>query len=398
MERAVYHLATQLGRQGHSVTLFTRPRIHERSFPGEVVELPYQTFDVGAHGRVLDRTLNYPGFVRRVGEVVAERVRRGAVDVLDAQGMAALGYLRRRRGDATLRAPVVLNPQGMEEHKTRGLKRLALTLLRRWSLESAQLADRVVATDEVLIDEIPRYLGVARSKVVLLRNGVDLEEIAEVTPKDAQAVIAKALPTLGEAAPVLLSVGRLERYKGFSDVLEALTVLHSSGRLPAAWAWVVLGDGALRSEMQARIAAVDAAVSGTGALGPHIHFAGWVRDLPLLHAYYARAHVFVHATHYEGSSIVTLEAMAHALPVVATRAGGIPDKVQDGVNGYLVEPKDVGALTEAIARLVCDEPGRRAFGVQSRARVEQWFSWDKIACETAALYEELVGQAAAQGR
>jgi glycogen(starch) synthase len=120
-----------------------------------------------------------------------------------------------------------------------------------------------------------------------------------------------------------------------------------------------------------------------------------VRDLPLLHAYYARAHDFVHATHYEGSSIVTLEAMAHSLPVVATGAGGIPDKVQDGVNGYLVEPKDVAGLTEAIARLVADEPGRQAFGVQSRARVEQWFSWDKIARETTALYEDLLRQAAA---
>jgi glycosyltransferase involved in cell wall biosynthesis len=141
--------------------------------------------------------------------------------------------------------------------------------------------------------------------------------------------------------------------------------------------------------MQARIAAVDATAGGAGALAPHIHFAGWVRDLPLLHAYYARAHAFVHATHYEGSSIVTLEAMAHALPVVATAAGGIPDKVQDGVNGYLVEPRDVGGLTEALARLVGDEPGRRAFGVQSRARVEQLFSWDKIARGTVALYETL---------
>ena len=389
MERAVYHLATQLHRQGHSVTLFTRPRIHERPFPGEVVEVPYQTLAAGAHGGVVDRTLNYPGFARRVGKVVAERVRREAIDVLDAQGMAVLGYLRQRQRDPTLRAPVVVNPQGMEEHKTRGVKRLALTLLRRWSRETARLADRVVATDEVLIDEIPRYLGVPPGRVVLLRNGVDLDEIAEVTPKDAVEVIAEALPALGAADPVLLSVGRLERYKGFGDVLEALIELHAAGRLPPDWAWVILGDGSLRREMQTRIAAVDAAGSGRGALGSHVHFAGWVRDLPLLHAYYERAHVFVHATHYEGSSIVTLEAMAHALPVVATRAGGIPDKVQDGVNGYLVEPKDVNGLAQAIARLVGDAAGRREFGARSRARVEQLFSWSKIARETVALYEEL---------
>ena len=53
--------------------------------------------------------------------------------------------------------------------------------------------------------------------------------------------------------------------------------------------------------------------------------------------------VFVHPTRYEGSSLVTLEAMAHRRPVIATRAGGLPDKVHPGVNGWLVEPNDEAA-------------------------------------------------------
>jgi glycosyltransferase involved in cell wall biosynthesis len=384
MERAVYHLATQLGRLGHAVTLFTRPRLHDRPFPGEVLEVPYQRWRVGVHGSVLDRTLNYPAFAARLGEAVAERVRAGALDVLDAQGMAALGYLRLRSRDATLRAPVVLNPQGMEEHKTRGLKRLALTPLRRMSLEAARLADRIVSTDDVLTPEIPRYLGVDPGKVVLLRNGVDLGEIEAVTPRDVRACVGERLPRLGDAAPVLVSVGRLERYKGFMDVLDALIQLQRAGRLPAGWAWVLLGDGSLRSEMEARIAAEDA------ALAEHVHFAGWVRDLPLLHACYARADVFVHATHYEGSSIVTIEAMAHGLPVVATRAGGIPDKVEEGVNGFLVEPHDVAGLAGGLARVCNDAALRREMGARSRARVEDLFDWAKIARSTVAVYEELL--------
>src|SRR4029434_7250375 len=70
---------------------------------------------------------------------------------------------------------------------------------------------------------------------------------------------------------------------------------------------------------------------------PRVHLLGRV-DETLLHALYARADLFVHATHDEGSSLVTLEAMAHGLPVVATRAGGIPDKVTDRETGRLVEP------------------------------------------------------------
>jgi glycosyltransferase involved in cell wall biosynthesis len=391
MERAVYHLATQLRKLGHAVTLFTRPRLHERPFPGEIVEVPYARWSLGPHGGVLDRSVHYPPFARRVGALLAERVRRGQIDVVDAQGMAVLGYLRERGRQPGLRAPVVLNPQGMEEHKTRGLKRLALTLLRRLSRETAALADRVVATDDVLVEEIPRYLGVEPGKVVLLRNGVDLEEIAAVTPPDAARVVAQRLPGLGEAQPLLISVGRLERYKGFADALEALARVHAAGRLPATWAWVILGDGTLRREMEQRIAAFDAGRGrGTDRLAAHVHFAGWVRELPLLHAYYQRADVFLHATHYEGSSIVTLEAMAHALPVVATRAGGIPDKVKDGVHGRLVLPQDVAGLAAAIADLAANPLRRREMGDRCRARVEQLFDWATIARGAVQVYEQLL--------
>lgn len=400
MERAVYHLATQLGKLGHAVTLFTRPRIHAKVFPGEVVEIPYRRWRVGRHGSVLDRTLNYPAFARRVGAVVAERVRVGAIDVIDAQGMVALGYLRLRCRDGRLRAPVVLNPQGMEEHKTSGLKRLALSPLRHLSRETARLADRIVSTDCVLTPEIPQYLGVDPRKVVLLPNGVDLEETDAVTPNNAPGFVAERLPRLGDADPVLVSVGRLERYKGFMDVLEALVELHRAARLPSRWTWVILGDGSLRPEMERRIRAEDGQRSrragGTvDALADHVHFVGWVRDLAMLHACYARSDVFVHATHYEGSSIVTLEAMAHSLPVVATRAGGIPDKVKEGVNGILVEPHDVRGLAEGIERLAGDGVMRRQMGACSRARVEELFSWARIAQATVGVYEELLYQARA---
>jgi glycosyltransferase involved in cell wall biosynthesis len=226
---------------------------------------------------------------------------------------------------------------------------------------------------------------------VVLPNGVDLLEIDAATPADPRRAVAELLPGLGGASPVFVSVGRVERYKGFGDVLEALIRLHAGGRLPPGWAWVVIGEGAEKAMLKDRIAAVDAA---GGALGPHIHFAGWVRGNAELHAYYARADVFVHATHYEGSSIVTLEAMAHALPVAATRAGGIPDKVTSGENGFLVEPGDVSGLTDALAVLAADPSLRQRMGRAGRTRVERSFSWDGIAERTIAVYEEMLREAA----
>jgi glycosyltransferase involved in cell wall biosynthesis len=109
----------------------------------------------------------------------------------------------------------------------------------------------------------------------------------------------------------------------------------------------------------------------------------------VLHALYRRADVFVHATRYEGSSLVTLEAMAHGLPVVATRAGGIPDKVVDGETGRLVEPGDVDALAAAVNDVVMDAGAREAMGRRGRERVAARFSWPEVAARTVALYEEL---------
>jgi len=384
MERAVYLLAKHLQARGVETVLVTRPPTREGVFPGRVVTVPYGGAG-GGHGRVLSRTVHYPAFAARVGETVAAMVRAGEVDVVDAQGLTALGYGRRRRRDATLRAPLVMNPQGLEEHKARGLKRLALTRLRRLSREAARLADRVVATDEVTRAEVPRYLGVDPARVVVLPNGVDLDEIAASTPADPRALAESALPALRGADPVFLSVGRLEGYKGFEDAAAALAALHAEGRLGASWAWVIVGEGPGAARLRGGLAP---------AVAPHVHFAGRVDDARL-HALYERADLFVHPTHYEGSSLVTLEAMAHGRAVVATRAGGIPDKVKDGVTGLLVAPSDRAGLASAIHALAGDGGRRAAMGRAGRRCVAEAFAWSVLIDRTLALYEELCSQARA---
>jgi glycogen(starch) synthase len=381
LERAVYDLARYLLACGVEPVLFTRPASESGRFPCEVVEVRYGGLRAGAHGRVLDRSLHYPAFAMRMGEAVAERVRTGELDVVHAQGLSALGYARLRRRDASLRAPLIMNPQGMEEHKTTGLKRLALTRLRRLSREAARLSDRVIATDSASVDEVRRHLGVPPEKIAVLPNGIDPEQARAETPAAARRIVREALPDLESATPLLLSVGRLEAYKGFGDVLEALVRLHERNALPSRWAWVVVGDGPLARSLRRR----------ARPLGAHVHLMGRVPE-PLLQALYERADVFVHATRYEGSSLVTLEAMAHSLPVVATRAGGIPDKVSDGEHGRLVEPGDVAALAAAIAQLAGDNGLRRRFGERARQRALAEFAWPTLAARTIALYEELLGE------
>ena len=390
LERAVFHLAKHLRAQGVETVLLTRPATREGEFPGEVVTVPYGRGD-SAHGRILDRTLRYPRFSMRLGEAVAARVRAGRVDVVHAQGLTALGYGRARRRDPSLSAPLVMNPQGMEEHKATGLKRLALFRVRALSREAARLSDRVIATDESTRGEVPRHLGVDASRVVVLPNGIDPAELEAATPRDPDRVVREALPAVAGAFPIFLSVGRIEAYKGLDDALQALDHLHRAGDLPVRWAWVVVGEGRDRDRLTRRVMGRELLARSRGGRGiaSHVHWAGRVGER-LLHALYASADVFVHPTRYEGSSLVTLEAMAHGLPVVATRAGGIPDKVSDGESGRLVEPGDVPALARGLAELAQDAALREAMGSRGRRRALEEFGWPALAARTVALYEELL--------
>lgn len=376
MERAVYSLAKHLRAKGVDVTLFTRPGKNPEAFPGHVVPVKYQRFHLGPHGRVLDRTFNYPTFSTLMGKEVASRVRAGQIDIVDAQGLTALGYGRERQKDRGLKAPLVMNPQGMEEHHVRGFKALALSHLKRLSREAAQLADCVIATDEATKGDVPRLLDVDPARVRVIPNGVDLEEIDALTPHDAMPFTFEVLPWMSMRQPLFLSVGRLESYKGFADSLEALK--RAAPSLPPDWGWLVVGEGPLRSSLRA----------AASAISDHVRFTGRVGE-QALHAFYAASDIFLHPTHFEGSSLVTLEAMAHGLPVIATRAGGIPDKVKDGVNGFLVNPGDTDALSKAIRSLANARSEMARMKAETKHMLDP-FLWPRIAERVISEYERLI--------
>ena len=112
---------------------------------------------------------------------------------------------------------------------------------------------------------------------------------------------------------VLLSVGRLERNKGFI-IWRVHWAACGNGR---DWHWVIAGTGPYRRT-------IEEAIQHAG-IERRVQWLGRIEDREL-HAWYEAADLFVHPTVYQGSSLVTLEAMTHRRPVVASRAGGLPDE------------------------------------------------------------------------
>ena len=243
--------------------------------------------------------------------------------------------------------------------------------LNRWT---ARLDDRVVAVCELARKIEVKEAGVSPGKVVTIYNGVDVERFVAL---DTQAAVrvrrAWGIPV---NAPLLGSVGRLHPQKGQADLLIALARVRE--RVPAV-RLLLVGTGELRADLEAQARSL--------GLGEAVTFAGLRPDVPEI---LSALDVFVLPSLWEGMPNVVLEAMAAALPVVATAVGGTPEAVVDGVTGLLVPPRDPEPLARAIERLLCDPTLGRKMGQAGRARVDRYFSIGQTVRQTQELYETLL--------
>ena len=100
--------------------------------------------------------------------------------------------------------------------------------------------------------------------------------------------------------------------------------------------------------------------------------------------------VAVSSSAFEGSPLAVMEYMESARPIVATRVGGVPDLIEDGVHGLLAEPGDAAGLAAAIRRMLADREGARRMGEAARERRRREFTVDLMVRRLEALYERLV--------
>jgi glycosyltransferase involved in cell wall biosynthesis len=328
---------------------------------------------------ILGRQINYPWYTWQLGRMVAAAARRGEYDVVHAQGLCAAGYGWIRRRDPLLaRLPFIANPHGLEEYRTPDARKwLAYAPFRALYSYGTRAADRAIATDACTKDDLPRYLGVDPRRVVVIPSAIDVDECMAWT-SDGQRAAMRARFGLDQADLAFLSVSRLERNKGYHILAEALARLR--GRLPPRWRWLLVGQGKERQALEQQARAL--------GIAEHVVFAGTLDDTEL-HSLYEEIDLVVHPTLYEGSSLVTLEALIHKKPIVASAAGGIPDKVFDGRNGYLTRPGDVGDLVTKIGMALDARASWPAWGDQSVRIVRTTFDWPVVARRTLEEYERM---------
>lgn len=173
--------------------------------------------------------------------------------------------------------------------------------------------------------------------------------------------------------PVVFATGRLNKEKGFHQLIEAMAFCERPAHL------VIAGEGHERGALERR---------AQGVSGPHrITFTGWLTAGELTSWYEEAALVAVPSMWPEPFGIVGLEAMAAARPVVAYASGGIGEWLVDEQTGLLVEPGDIRALGKALQRLLLAPEERARMGEAAARRVAETFSLPAHVTRVLALYE-----------
>lgn len=231
-----------------------------------------------------------------------------------------------------------------------------------------EYADRVIAVSAEMKEDIIKTYQVPSEKVVVIYNGIDLEQYHPVKSRDY-------LDEQGINYPYLLFVGRISRQKGIIQLLEAMEELEGINLVLCASS---PDTPELENEVREKVEA-----------NPRIKWINEMISKDKVIQLYSHATAFVCPSIYEPFGIINLEAMACQAPVIASRVGGIKEVVLDGETGLLVSPGDSKELAAKI-KFVLDNPELVAkFKEKGRSRVERYFSWESIAKRTVEMYEQL---------
>ena len=239
-----------------------------------------------------------------------------------------------------------------------------------------RLADCVLVNAEVIKERLVAE-GYNGAKIEVIKNGIDLSRFARRN-EDCKVRLEFGLPP---AAPLVVVLARLSRFKGIEYFLQAAAIV--AKRFDEARFLVVgdlIYDPAYRSELKRQAVRL--------GLGKRVIFTGFRLDVPEV---LSEASISVLPCHSaEGLSNSLLESMAVGLPVVATTVGGNPEVVDEGRTGILVPPREAEALAQAISLLLANPEKARRFGAAGRERVARHFSLDRMAQDTEALYMKLL--------
>jgi glycosyltransferase involved in cell wall biosynthesis len=275
---------------------------------------------------------------------------------------------------ALARTPVRTMTRHYSDYHTR--------IQKRWHVRLDQLCTalchRVIAVSEHTAEVMRGEEGAPAGRVRVILNGIDFERVRLSTPKAPQALRRQFAPN-GEF--LLLQVARLHPEKGHEHLFRALAAIRARAARPVRL--LVAGSGSFEAEYRRQVREL--------GVEEMVVFTGFRRDIPDL---MAAADVLVLPSVAEAFGLVLAEALYLGTPVVASRVGGIPEIVRDGVDGLLVPPGSPEALAQALLEVSQDEGLRQRLAGAGRERMIETFRFEPMMRRYEALYQEMLVETA----
>ena len=308
----------------------------------------------------------YPGGIVRLARFLREQ----RIDILHTHLFepSVIGLL----GGVLARTPIRVMTRHYSDYHTR--------INKKWHVRFDRLCTRlchdVIAVSQHTADHMIEAEQAPREKIHAVLNGIDFDR---ATPSGADAVARVRREFDAEDAYLLAIIARLHPEKGHHYLFRALPEIRRRVNRPVRL--LVAGTGPFDSEYREEVRTLGCA--------DIVSFVGFRKDAPDL---ITAADLVVLPSVAEAFGLVLTEAIYLGTPVVATRVGGIPEIVDDGVNGDLVAAADSASLANAIVDLLNDPKRRRQMAGSGREKVLRRFNFEDMVRRYEAIYEEALSE------
>ena len=347
-EIATYNTAKHLARMGHEVHVITSL---DKGLPRESMENGFYVH------RIFWRKIRFLG-VMSFWVKIFWCLKTIKPDIVHAQsiGMGIPGFLAK----TFLKMPFVVYGRGSDVY-------LPSTFKNTISKLALKNAESVIALTEDMKSEMQKLCD---RDILVIPNGIDLEKFKNLSRKD----IRKRLE-IKDNEKIITFVGTLRPVKGVKYLIKAMELIIKKNENLKL---MLVGDGEEREELERLVEELD--------LKECVKFIGRVQNEEIPQ-YMAASDVFVLPSLSEGFPVVTLEAMASGLAIIATSVGGLPEIIEDGENGFLVEPKNPKEIAKKVLLILGSDELRENISKKNKEKVKE-YGWECVIEQVECIYKE----------
>ncbi len=350
-ELATKSIASHLAQNGHEVHVITSL---DRGIPRESEETGFYIHRI-PRPRVpfVKSVLFWPGILLVLKRIEADVVHANGMEV----GMSAVVSKK------LFGTPFVIWGQGSDIYLSSAFEKPIHRLI-------LANANKAIALTEHMKLEMQRIY--AAGDILVIPNGIDPENFHDLSRKQSRAKLQ-----IGEKENIIVFVGTLRPVKGVEYLIRAVAILNAKAQDVRL---IIVGDGEDRRDLENLVEELH--------MEDVVTFIGRVPN-EKVPAYLVASDVFVLPSLSEGFALVNLEAMACGLPIVASEVGGLPDLIQNGENGFLVEPGNPHQIADKITLLLDNDSLREKISGKNKEKVKA-YTWESVVYQLETIYQKLI--------